>query len=36
MWDQKKFFIWLKELDVDLLFNGKRLIEFIKKEYHLK
>jgi hypothetical protein len=35
MWDQKKFFSWLKSLDEDLLVRGTRLIEFIKKEYHL-
>ena len=36
MWDQKKFFAFLKRLDTDLLSRGTRLIEFIKKEYHLK
>ena len=36
MWDQKKFFIYLRSLDVDLLFRGTRLIKFIKKEYHLQ
>ena len=36
MWDQKKFFIWLRNLDMDLLFRGTRLIGFIKKEYHLE
>ncbi len=36
MWDQKKFFAYLKRLDIDLLSRGIRLIEFIKKEYHLK
>ena len=36
MWDQKKFFTWVRDLDVDLLDRGTRLITFIKKEYHLK
>ena len=36
MWDQRKFFIWLKTLDEDLLIKGTNLIEYIKKEYHLK
>ena len=36
MWDQKKFFAFLKRLDIDLLSRGTRLIEFIKKEYHLE
>jgi hypothetical protein len=35
MWDQKKFFNYLRNLDVDLLLRGTRLIEFIKAEYHL-
>lgn len=36
MWDQKKFFAFLKRLEIDLLSRGTRLIEFIKKEYHLE
>ncbi|MFZ9387448.1 MAG: hypothetical protein ACO25B_06165 [Chitinophagaceae bacterium] len=36
MWDQRKFFLWLKELDRDLLLRGTRLIALIKKEYHLE
>ena len=36
MSDQKRFFIYLKGLDTDLLSKGTRLIDFIKKEYHLK
>jgi hypothetical protein len=36
MWDQQKFFTWLRELDTELLARGTRLIAFIKKEYHLK
>jgi hypothetical protein len=35
MSDQRRFFLWLKTLDEDLLSTGARLIEFIKKEYHL-
>ena len=36
MWDQKKFFAWLRSLDADLLQRGRRLIGFIKNEYHLR
>jgi hypothetical protein len=36
MKDQKRFFTYLKELDMDLLLRGTRLIDFIKKEYNLK
>ena len=36
MKDQKRFFAYLKRLDIDLLLRGTRLIDFIKKEYHLK
>ena len=36
MLDQKRFFIYLSRLDTDLLSRGTRLIDFIKKEYHLK
>jgi hypothetical protein len=36
MLDHKGFFIYLKRLDTDLLSRGTRLINFIKKEYHLK
>jgi hypothetical protein len=35
MMDQKRFFIYLRRLDTDLLSRGTRLIDFIKKEYHL-
>ena len=35
MKDHKRTFVYLKGLDVDLLWRGTRLIEFIKKEYHL-
>jgi hypothetical protein len=34
--DQKQFFTYLKRLDMDLLARGTGLIDFIKKEYHLK
>lgn len=36
MWDQKKFFAWLKALDADLLIRGRRLIRHIKEEYNLE
>ena len=36
MWDQKKFFAWVRDLDVDLLERGKRLIKLIEEEYHLE
>lgn len=36
MWDQKKFFAWVRDLDVDLLERGTRLIKLIEEEYHLK
>ena len=36
MWDQKRFFTWVRDLDDDLLTRGIRLIAFIKKEYQLK
>lgn len=36
MKDQKRFFIYLKGLDMDLLLRGTTLIDFIKKEYNLK
>jgi hypothetical protein len=36
MKDQKQIFNYLKNLDVDLLARGMRLIEFIQKEYHVK
>ena len=36
MWDQKKFFTWVRDLDVELLARGIRLIKFIEKEYQLK
>ena len=36
MWDQKKFFAWVRDIDVELLARGTRLIAFIKKEYHLE
>ena len=36
MWDQKKFFTWVRDLDIELQAKGTRLIAFIKKEYHLE
>jgi hypothetical protein len=36
MWDQRKFFIWVRNVDAEVLARGKRLIAFIKKEYHLE
>jgi len=36
MKDQTRFFTYLKRLDADLLSRGTRLIDFIKKEYHLE
>ena len=36
MWDQKKFFTWVRDLDVELLARAIRLIKFIEKEYQLK
>ena len=36
MWDQKKFFTWVRDLDNELLKQGIRLIAFIEKEYNLK
>ena len=36
MWDQRKFFDFLKTRDADLLSRGTRLIDFINKEYYLK
>ena len=36
MKDQKQIFFYLKRLDVDLLARGTKLIEFIRKEYHLE
>ena len=36
IWDQQKFFSWIRELDTDLLARSTRLIAFIKREYHLK
>ena len=36
MWDQKKFFAWVRDLDVDLLERGTRLIKLIEEEYHLE
>jgi len=35
MSDQKRFFFYLQSLDIDLLSRGTRLIDFIKREYHL-
>lgn len=36
MWDQKKFFVWVRDVDADVLESGKRLIKLIEEEYHLK
>ncbi len=35
MWDQRKFFLWVKDVDATVLARGTRLIAFIKKEYHI-
>lgn len=35
MKDQKQIFFYMKNLDVDLLAKGIKLIEIIRKEYHL-
>lgn len=36
MWDQRKFFLWVKNVDAEVLARGTKLIEFIQKEYHLE